>query len=122
MEKLSENFGKLYVSPKDKNIPSPMFFSHHVPIHHASKPVERFPFLFPQEKPKQHTSTKEYFRESYSLFIGAMTKEEESRSSGQHIFPIYEPLSSQFTRYPSLDPNGKRKMTESHTFEFGSYK
>lgn len=51
-----------------------------------------------------------------------MTKEEEPRSSGQHILPIYEPLSSQFTRYPTLDLNGKGKMSETHTLQSRSYK
>lgn len=99
-----------------------MLFSHHIPIKHATKPVEMLPFLFPQEKPKQHTSTKEYCNESYSLFSGTRTKEEELGSLGQHILSIYEPLYSQFTIYTTPKLNGKGKMPKTHTFQSGSYK
>lgn len=114
--KLYEKIEKLAISPKGKHIPNSMWFSHHVPIQHATKPVEMFPFVFPQYKPKQHTGTKESFSESYSLFTRTMTKEEGPQSSRQHLLPIYEPLSSQFTRYPTLDLNGKGKIPKTHTF------
>jgi len=96
-----------------------MFFSHHVPIQHANKSIEKFPLLFPKETLEEKVESP---KKSISSFLEDISKEEKLDSSSHHLFPIYEPLSSQYTRYPALDLSGKGKLPETHNFQSGSYK